>query len=289
MSAREASGLLSVVHPAVRHTAIVLLHGLCSTPDELLTVQSALAARGHPVRPLRLRGYSFDAAAPLAQPTRYEQWLAAIAAEVQLLRRQHERVVLVGLSAGASLALGAAIRCGADQVDALVLMSTTLRFDGWAVPRTRMLLPLALHTPLGRLWQYRERAPYGVKNERVRAWIERELRHRKVSSAGSAVIGTGHLREHERLIRHVRRNLHRVQCGSVLALHARDDEVASLANLGLLARGLRGCRDFRSVVLADSYHMITIDNDRRQVARETVAFADAVAHGLPPAMHLPPA
>jgi carboxylesterase len=98
----------------------------------------------------------------------------------------------------------------------------------------------------------------------------------------------GHLREHDRLIRHVRRNLHRVQCGSVLALHAREDEVASLANLDILARGLR-CGTFRSVVLANSYHMITIDNDRHQVVRETSAFADAVAHGTPEAIGALPA
>lgn len=288
MSARDPSGLLSMVHPAVRHTAIVLLHGLCSTPDELLTVQSALAARGHPVHALRLRGYSFDAAAPQAPATGYEQWLDDIALEVRQLRTRHERVVLVGLSAGASLALGAAMRCAAGEVDALVLMSTTLRFDGWAVPRTRALLPLAFHTPLGALWQYRERPPYGVKNERVRRWIERELRQRRISRAGSAVIGIGHLREHDRLMRHVRRNLHRVTCASVLALHAREDEVASLANLDLLARGLHHCRDFRSVVLPDSYHMLTIDNDRRRVVQETLAFVDAVAHG-PAAMPLPAA
>ena len=276
MSARDPADLLTVVHPAVRRTAVVLLHGLCSTPDELLTVQSALRTSGYAVHPLPIAGYSFDAGMPLQHALPYERWIDAIEARVKALRLQHDRVLLVGISAGSSLALGAAIRCGSD-VDALVLMSTTLRFDGWAIPRTRVLLPLAFYTPLGRLWQYRECPPYGVKNERVRAWIERELRHRKVSRAGSSVLGVGHLREHDRLIRHVRRNLHRVQCASVLALHAREDEVASLANLDILARGLR-CRDFRSVVLHDSYHMISIDNDRQQVARETVAFADAVAH-----------
>ena len=279
MSARDPADLLSVVHPAVRRTAVVLLHGLCSTPDELLTVQSALRSSGYPVHPMAIGGYSFDAGAPLQHALPYERWIDAIEARIKALRAQHERVLLVGISAGSSLALGAAIRCGSD-VDALVLMSTTLRFDGWAIPRTRMLLPLAFYTPLGRFWQYRECPPYGVKNERVRAWIERELRHRKVSRAGSSVLGVSHLREHDRLIRHVKRNLHQVQCGSVLALHAREDEVASLANLDILARGLRCCREFRSVVVHNSYHMISIDNDRQQVARETVAFADALAHGI---------
>jgi carboxylesterase len=281
MSARDPSDLLSVVHPAVQRTAVVLLHGLCSTPDELLTVQSALRTSGYAVHPLSIEGYSFDADAPLQRAAPFERWLDAIEAQVKTLRQQHDRVMLIGISAGSSLALGAAIRCGTD-VDALVLMSTTLRFDGWAIPRTQFLLPLAFYTPLGRFWQYRERPPYGVKNERVRAWIERELRHRKVSRAGSSVIGVGHLREHDRLIRHVRRNLNSVQCDNVLALHAQQDEVASVANLDILARGLR-CRAFRTVVVANSYHMITIDNDRQQVVRETVSFADAVAHGTMPA------
>jgi len=280
MSARDPSDLLSMVPPEVQGTAVVLLHGLCSTPDELLTVQSALRSRGYPVHPLAIEGYSFDAAVPLQHAVPYERWLDAIQAKVKALRTQHERVMLVGISAGSSLALGAAIRCGSE-IDALVLMSTTLRFDGWAIPRTQFLLPLAFYTPLGRFWQYRERAPYGVKNERVRAWIERELRHRKVSRAGSSVIGVGHLREHDRLIRHVRRNLGNVQCDNVLALHAQQDEVASIANLGILARGLR-CRAFRAVVVANSYHMISIDNDRQQVVRETVSFADALAHGTMP-------
>ncbi|BEP45725.1 alpha/beta fold hydrolase [Variovorax sp. 375MFSha3.1] len=280
MSAREPSDLLSLVPPEVQRTAVVLLHGLCSTPDELLTVQSALRSRGYPVHPLSIEGYSFDASAPMQRAAPYERWLDAIQAQVKSLRERHDRVMLVGISAGSSLALGAAIRCGSE-VDALVLMSTTLRFDGWAIPRTQFLLPLAFYTPLGRLWQYRERPPYGVKNERVRAWIERELRHRKISRAGSSVIGVSHLREHDRLIRHVRRNLHGVQCGNVLALHAQQDEVASVANLGILARGLR-CRAFRAVVVANSYHMITIDNDRQQVVSETVSFVDAVAHGTMP-------
>lgn len=277
MSARQPASVLSLFDTAVQRTAVVLLHGLCSTPDELLTVQAGLRQRGYAVEPLSIDGYSFDAAAPMQRATPFVQWIDAIEARVDALRLQYDKVLLIGISAGASLALGAAIRCG-RRIDALVLMSTTLRFDGWAIPRLHWLLPLAFYTPLGRFWQYREAPPYGVKNERVRAWIERELRARKISRAGSSVIGVDHLREHDRLIRHVRRHLNDVVCSDVLALHAQQDEVASLANLDLLARGLR-CGNFRTVVLGNSYHMITIDNDRQQVVRETVAFTDAVAQG----------
>jgi carboxylesterase len=267
------------VPPEVQRTAVVLLHGLCSTPDELLTVQSPLRSRGYTVHPLSIEGYSFDARAAAARRA-VRALDRRVQAQVKALRAQHDRVMLVGISAGSSLALGAAIRCGTE-VDALVLMSTTLRFDGWAIPRTQFLLPLAFYTPLGRFWQYRERPPYGVKNERVRAWIERELRHRKVSRAGSSVIGVGHLREHDRLIRHVRRNLDNVRVRQRARIACPAGRGGQRGQLDILARGLR-CRAFRTVVVANSYHMITIDNDRQQVVRETVSFADAVAHGTMP-------
>ncbi len=277
MSGRDAwSEALRGDHSAAARTAVLLLHGLCSTPDELRAVDTPLRSLGYTVEALRVDGYAFDPAATVQTAAPWSGWIDAIERQVDAFRATHARVMLVGISAGATLALGTAIRCG-TRVDALVLMSTPLRFDGWAIPRLHALLPLALYTPLGRFWRYRERPPYGVKNERVRAWIARELEARRISRAGSAVIDIGHLREHDRLLRHVRARLDQVVCARVLVLHAREDEVASLENVAILARGLR-CGSFRAVVLGNSFHMITIDNDRHEVVRETTEFAAALAH-----------
>jgi len=266
-------------------TTALLLHGLCSTPDELLPVQAALRRAGHGVRALVVPGYSYDGTTKHADPHTHRAWVHSVAQQVRAEAAAGRRVVLVGLSAGAALALGTALHCP-GLVAGLVLMSTTLRYDGWAVPSHHWLMPLALYTPLGRFWSYRERPPYGVKNVRVRDWIERELRTRRISSAGAAVIGVAHLREHDRLRRLVRSALSSFACPPVLALHAQDDEVASPANVTLLRERLR-TPSFRSVLLRESHHMITIDNDRQQVARETVEFVDAVA-GAPSAPVCPP-
>ena len=254
----------------VKMTSVVLLHGLCSTPDELMSVDKALRDAGCQVFPLCVPGYSFDPAVGAQRATKHVQWLRTVSA---LARQQHalgQRVVLVGISAGATLALGALLTC-ADAVDGVVLMSTTLQYDGWAVPAYHFLMPLALYTPLGRFWRYRERPPYGVKNPRIRRWIERELESRRISRAGAAVIGVGHLREHDRLRRLVRSTLTRLHCPPVLVLHALEDEVASPANVSLLERHLR-TPSFRAVILPNSHHMITIDNDRAQVVQETLRF-----------------
>ena len=255
-------------------TTAILLHGLCSTPEELMPVQATLRGAGHGVLPMRIAGYSFDAGRTEQQARPYGQWIAAVAEQAKALHAEGRRVVIVGISAGATLALAAAMRAPAA-VDGLVLMSIPLVYDGWAIPKRHVLMPLALYTPLGRLWQYREQPPYGVKNVRVRAWIERELATRRVSCAGAAVIGVPHLREHDRLRRKVRRRLADFDCPPVLALHAVEDEVASPSNVTLLQNRLR-TPSFRAVLLPDSHHMITIDNDRQQVASETLAFVAAI-------------
>ncbi|SIQ57925.1 carboxylesterase [Pseudacidovorax sp. RU35E] len=272
------ASLLSAAAPA-SPGAVLLLPGLCSTPDELLHLQSALRRSGWHVSAPHIAGYSFDADRDSQRASGFAQWVDRVCAEFERLKAQHGTVLLAGISAGAALALAAVARLG-KAVAGVVLMSTTLRMDGWSVRRSRWLLPLALYTPIGLLWRYRERAPYGVKNQRVREWIEQELKDRRISRAGCAAIGVGHLREYDRLRRAVRRSLDRVQC-PVLALHAREDEVASLSNIDLLANGIKHA-PLHTVVLENSYHMISIDNDRRQVAEETIEFARTVAQGRAP-------
>ncbi len=253
--------------------SVILLHGLCSTQDEMLSLYSALKHAGHPVHHLAIDGYSFDAARSQQQAVPFERWIDAVERKVDEVRAQTESgtVILAGISAGTSLALGATIRCG-SRISGLVLLSTSLLYDGWSIPPWRFLLPLALYTPLGRLWRYRESPPYGVKNERVRQWISDQLSNRRISSAGAAVIGVSHLREHDRLNRFVKKNLRGLRCPPLLAIHARDDEVTSPANVELLRSQIE-CSSFRFVELNNSYHMVTLDNDRRQVAQETLAFA----------------
>ncbi|MEO8523676.1 MAG: hypothetical protein ABI460_03045 [Caldimonas sp.] len=54
------------------------------------------------------------------------------------------------------------------------LYGTTFRYDGRAIPkiaRLSFLLPLACALGYGRERQFMETFPYGIKNERIRAWI----------------------------------------------------------------------------------------------------------------------
>ncbi len=248
----------------------LLLHGLCSTPDELLTVHSALSREGHGVKHIVIPGYSFDATKDRQESLGFEAWIDFVCAEILALRSQGHRVNLVGLSAGVSVALGVAIQAPTE-IEQLILLSTPLIIDGWNIPFYHFLLPLALYTPLGALWRYKESSPYGIKNARIRAWIERELSQRRVSQAGASVLEISHLREHDRLRRHVIKHLPCIDLPNALIIHAVEDEVAGLSNVEWLQKNWR-LGKVKTVLLENSYHMITIDNDRTQVCNEILKF-----------------
>ncbi|HVN36496.1 MAG TPA: alpha/beta fold hydrolase [Casimicrobiaceae bacterium] len=254
-----------------RHRAVLLLHGLCSTPLELRQFAAALRDAGFHVHTPTLAGYSATASnrESDSDPASYRRWIADCAREVEACAATCDELLVCGVSLGATLALAVAAERPA-LVSGLSLISTTLFFDGWNISRWRFLLPLACYTPLGRFYRYRETPPYGVKNPRVRAWIAREFERGRLSSAGAATIPTSSLREADRLIRHVKRTLNRVRA-PLLMIHAREDDVASLANVDYVRERV-ATTTFREIIVTNSYHMITLDNDRDHAALKTVQF-----------------
>jgi carboxylesterase len=88
------------------------------------------------------------------------------------------------------------------------------------------------------------------------------------SAAGPAELPLWALHESEKLTRHVRGALARLDC-PILVMHAREDEITRFASV---ARVVERARDLTLVALLDSYHMVTMDNDRHRVVAELARF-----------------
>ena len=260
--------------------AAILLHGLSGTSEDLLPVQQVLRTAGFTVVTPLVPGYSYDPApaasgsASTESPSwQWTQWVADIQARIALLRNTHDQVCVVGISCGAVLALASALASEGHPPaapDAMVLMSTALRLDGWEVPSWQRWLPWALNTPLGRWWLLPQQATYSAKNERIREWLKLE-RDKRPPLANAHGTWLPPLREQARMSRFVQQHLSQLACNQVLALHAMQDNTASPANVKLLEKAL-GSTGLRSRLFSNSYHMMSIDNDRLEVAHETVAF-----------------
>jgi carboxylesterase len=253
--------------------AVLLLHGLSSSPLEMRYLARFLHAEGFTVSVPVLDGYSAGTA-----EAAMEQWVDAAVAEYDRLAAEYARVSVCGLSIGAALSLALARR--RTSLQALVLLSLTLSYDGWAIPWYRFLLSLAYYTPLRHLWRYRESAPYGLRNEALRSKVQRAMERGDLSEVGPATISLPALHEAQRLAASVRGQLSFIK-NDCLIVHAIDDETSNPRNAQFVARQI-GTTFLRTIWLDDSYHMITSDNERETVARGTAIFlreSEAISRG----------
>ena len=78
------------------------------------------------------------------------------------------------------------------------------------------------------------------------------------------------LRQFVRLVDHVKPRLDTIDIPALI-VHPRDDDMASVSNAIYLQRKLGGIVD--CVILNDSYHMVTIDQQRDVVVEKTLGFA----------------
>jgi carboxylesterase len=245
--------------------AVLLLHGLCANPLELAPVAKSLREVGYVVEVPAMSSYGVSAEGANRGRHRavppFEAWLDEATAHFDRLHAQHGRVAVGGLCIGAVLSLALAQRRAAE---AMVLISTTLHFDGWNVSPWRRLLPLAYLPGLRSRLSFKETAPYGLKNERLRAWVEQAMSSTSVSAVGAARLSAAAIYQATRLIRHVRAGLPD-QRAPALVLHATEDDVAGPRSVAELQARLPNSPEVHW--FHDSYHMLTLDNERVEVAR----------------------
>lgn len=255
--------------------AVLLLHGLCANPLEMMPLARALRDAGYAVEAPALDGYGVVppvAGAPAAdKPVRravppFEQWVEMAAAHFDALAAKHARVAVGGLSMGAVLALALALKRPAA---ALMLLSTSLHFDGWNVSPWRRLLPLAYVPPLRQWLAFRETPPYGIKNERLREWVAQAMNASHVSAAGADRLPAASLYQASRMIRLVRRRLHEIDAPAVV-LHASEDDVSGPRSVLELQRRLATTPEVHW--FHHSYHMLTLDNERGAVTQAARQF-----------------
>jgi carboxylesterase len=168
---------------------------------------------------------------------------------------------------GATLALAVASR--KNTIRALCLLSPVLLFDGWSVPWYYPALYFVCRLGFQN-WHYQEREPFGVKNKELRRHIKKAVQANSVSELGAAHLPAKHLFQSLRLIRDTKKMLKDI-VADTLIIHAIDDETASPKNPDMIQEAISS-ETCRVIWLGNSYHMITVDNEREIVANEVNSF-----------------
>ena len=255
---------------------VLLIHGLTGTPMEMRLLGKGLNRAGYTVHGMQLAGHCGDVDDLLA--TGWRDWYASVEQAADALRGKVDRLFVGGLSMGALLAL----KLAADRPSRIVgvgVYGATFRYDGWSIPRIArlsFLLPLLQRLGIGRDRSFMEQPPYGIRDERLRAQVSAAMLGGDSAAAGLPGNPWHSLAEMYRLAARVRRQLPQVTAPCLIA-HASEDDVASTRNAALVQRSVNAPTEL--LLLDDSYHMITIDKQRRLLVDRSAAFFDRIAEG----------
>ncbi len=237
-------------------------------------IAHSLRSRGLAYEGVSVPGYTLanDPVSP-----QWRRWRDAACAVVDARGAPYQPVILGGLCMGGVLAAAAALE-RKQRIAGLVLISPTFSYDGWGLSPIRHLRRLAYWTGFDRFYSVAERQPFGVKSPKIRKWVMQEMAQRAQSAVGPARLPLRALREGERMMAEVRARLGELDC-PILVIHAREDEITRLTSVQALVAALPQ-QDKELAVLENSYHMVTIDNDRHEVAALLERFVKRVSAGL---------
>lgn len=255
--------------PGSNGKGVLLIHGLTGAPIEMRPIAKLLQRAGYTVHVPLLAGHCAGSAALLR--TGWRDWYASVDAARARLAGEVGQVYVGGICAGAALALLLARR--RPEIAGVAAYSMTFRYDGWAMPNLAWaadLIQLFAGLPGLRALGFAERDPFGLKDEALRARVAKAQSTK--ASDMLDIFPLGALRELYRLGRHVAREAPGI-AAPTLIVHARDDDMSSLANAVRLRSLLGGPAELH--VLEDSYHMIHVDREHTHVAALTADFFGA--------------
>jgi carboxylesterase len=225
-------------------SAVLCLHGLTGTPYEVRPPAEALAEAGFACLGPLLPGHAEPAERLAATPP--GAWLGAALEGFDRLAETHDRVYVLGLSLGGLLALAIGARRPAAGLAVL------------AAPLRLRLLP-RLAVPLLHRW-----IPYLPKRPAI---SDPEARRRH---PGTDRMPLGAVRNLIRFQREVERGLEEVTAPTHLVF-SRLDPVVAPSNAERIRAGLTSTSSTVRY-LERSHHVVTVDVEREEVARECVSF-----------------
>ena len=245
--------------------AVLLLHGLTGSPFEMRYYGGKLHKMGYDVHCPCLPGHCTSIED--LKSKKWQDWDNFAKAEFERLSSEYEEVYLSGLCLGALICLSIAIEN--DTPRAMALLSPPLSLDGWSLPWFRFLIVLAF-TPVADILDYSftEREPYGVKNEHVRKRVITLLASDNLSAYDRYPAVT--FAELLRYSKYLKKNMSRVKTPAII-MHPEEDDICDIRNAQYIYENI-GSDNKQFVRLTNSYHIVTIDNDKDIVTNRTIEF-----------------
>jgi carboxylesterase len=230
-------------------TGVLLCHGFTGTPQGLREWGQHLAGLGYTVRIPRLPGHGTTWQE--MNRTRWQDWYAAVDTAFRALHEQCAHVVVGGLSMGGALALQLAQDHG-PRVSGLVLVNPAIKFEDYRLVALPVIKHLVGSFP-------------GIANDIKKQGVTELCYTRTPLKAGHSQIVAW---------RAIIRDLPEVT-QPLLLLRSPQDHVVPASSSALVLSRISS-QDVTEVLLEESYHVATLDNDAPRIFAESVDFIERV-------------
>lgn len=234
--------------PDGRRVGVLLSHGFTGSPASMRPWGEALAERGYAVEVPRLPGHGTSWQDMVS--TGWKDWLGEVERAYADLAARVDTVVVGGLSMGGALALALAAR--RPDVAGLVLVNPAVA----STNKQLLAVPVLKHV-------VRSMPAIGddIKKPGVTEGAYPRTPLRPLASMTAAW-------------KDVRAELPKVTC-PLLLFRSLEDHVVDPSSARIILGGVSS-RDAQERVLADSYHVATLDNDAPVIVEESAAFIERV-------------
>jgi carboxylesterase len=255
--------------------AVLLIHGITGTPSEMCYLGRVLHKAGYTVICNTLPHHC--ATLNELKKVSWQEIFDACVNDLNFLKKEYRCIFVGGISMGALMAIHLAYKFPAD-ITGIIALSPTLFYDGWAIHKGQVLMPLVWHLPfLRNMINIKEDWPYGLKDETLRENIHRvyakAIKNKSNGDRvlfGSPFFPLACLYQHTLFTKIVKKEIPSVKT-PILIIHAKEDDMTSIKNANYIFRNIASSKK-SLVILEDSYHMITIDREKDKVAQETINF-----------------
>lgn len=253
---------------------VILIHGLTGTPNEMKSLANFLYKKGYSVvcPTLAYHGDPLDV-------IKHAKWQDFYGSVRDLLVKGELAdfkgdIFVSGLSMGALLSLNIAHEFP-DRIKAVSCLAPTLFYDGWNTPWSKLFMPLA-RTPLRYIFYFKEDPPYGIKNKAMQDRIHRYYKNAKLEDTGNVAqygypyFPVALLYQLQLLVKDLTSKLKDIRL-PVQMIQAKDDDMTSPRNSQFIYDHISSA--VKEIVLLDnSYHVITADQERDTVSEKLEAF-----------------
>jgi carboxylesterase len=230
--------------------AALVLHGFSGSPAGVRPWGEHLAEQGITVRGPRLPGHGTRWQD--MNLTTWEDWYAEADRSFRELRATHEHVFVLGLSVGGTLTMRIAEQHGADVAGIVIVnpMVHTERFDRHLLPFLKLFVPG---------WP-------GIRND---------IKKPDQDEVAYPVLPVKAVYSLQQLWGLVRADIDQITQPSLL-FSSRVDHVVEPSNGDWIAEHIAST-DFTRIMLEDSYHVATLDNDAPMIFQRSAEFIARVA------------